>query len=295
MLCGTRYNRRRRRGVTNTWTDSNPICSGGHASNPGFSSTAGIQITMSRFNGVTYNADAQTASIGTGLVWDDVYAALEPYGVSVVGGRVTGVGVAGFTLGGGFSFLSNQHGLTIDTVTAFELVLPNGTVTTATDTMNPDLFFALKGGFNNFGIVTQFTLQTYTQGLVWGGLIITLGEFDALAAATANFYANVTDPKAAIITSFNYDLGASVVEVSMFYDGPTPPDGIFDEFLAIPAITQDISTRSYYSLILRAPSNGLRGYFHTVSLLELTPSDVSAVVNETNFWVSTLALEVPSC
>ncbi|KAF9818098.1 hypothetical protein IEO21_02940 [Rhodonia placenta] len=198
---------------------------------------------MSRFNGVTYNADAQTASIGTGLVWDDVYAALEPYGVSVVGGRVTGVGVAGFTLGG---------------VTAFELVLPNGTVTTATDTMNPDLFFALKGGFNNFGIVTQFTLQTYTQGLVWGGLIITLGEFDALAAATANFYANVTDPKAAIITSFNYDLGASVVEVSMFYDGPTPPDGIFDEFLAIPAITQDISTRSYYSLILRAPSNGLR-------------------------------------
>lgn len=273
------------------------IKGGGHASNPGFSSTAGIQITMARFNGVTYNADAQTASIGTGLVWDDVYAALEPYGVSVVGGRVTGVGVGGFTLGGGFSFLSNQHGLTIDTVTAFELVLPNGTVATVTDTVNPDLFFALKGGFNNFGIVTQFTLKTYTQGPVWGGLIITLGEFDALAAATANFYANVTDPKAAIITSFNYDLGASIGEVSMFYDGPTPPDGIFDEFLAIPAITQDISTRSYHSLILSAPSNityGLRGYFHTVSLLEITPSYIGAVVNETNFWMSTLALEVPS-
>lgn len=76
---------------------------GGHASNPGFSSTAGVQVAMARFNGVTYNSDSQTVDIGTGLIWDDVYSALEPYGVNVVGGRVTGVGVAGFTLGGGKS------------------------------------------------------------------------------------------------------------------------------------------------------------------------------------------------
>ena len=74
---------------------------GGHASNPGFSSTTGVHIAMSRFSEVTYDAAAQTATIGAGLVWDDVYAALEPYNVNVVGGRVSGVGVAGFTLGGG--------------------------------------------------------------------------------------------------------------------------------------------------------------------------------------------------
>lgn len=56
---------------------------------------------MSRFSGVKYDAASQTAEVGAGLVWDDVYAALEPLGVNVVGGRVTGVGVAGFTLGGG--------------------------------------------------------------------------------------------------------------------------------------------------------------------------------------------------
>ena len=56
---------------------------------------------MSRFSGVTYDATSQTVDVGSGLVWDDVYAALEPLGVNVVGGRVTGVGVAGFTLGGG--------------------------------------------------------------------------------------------------------------------------------------------------------------------------------------------------
>lgn len=78
---------------------------GGHASNPGFSSTTGVQIAMFRFSEVAYDATSQTVDVGAGLVWDDVYAALEPYGVNVVGGRVTGVGVAGFTLGGGTLFL----------------------------------------------------------------------------------------------------------------------------------------------------------------------------------------------
>jgi len=69
--------------------------------NPGFSSTTGVHISMYRFSQVVYNAASQTADIGAGLIWDDVYVALQPHGVNVVGGRVTGVGVAGFILGGG--------------------------------------------------------------------------------------------------------------------------------------------------------------------------------------------------
>ena len=105
---------------------------------------------MRRFNNVTYSASTGIATIGAGLIWDDVYAALEQYNVNVVGARATGVGVAGFILGGGaysncpifpavsliidigYSFLTNQYGLAVDTVQAFELVLPNGTVTLVT-------------------------------------------------------------------------------------------------------------------------------------------------------------------
>lgn len=94
---------------------------GGHSLNPGFSSSSGIQISMRRFRQVVYHSNNQTVDIGSGLVWDDVYAALEPYSVSVLGGRVSGVGVAGLTLGGGYSWKTNQYGLTIDNVFEYQV------------------------------------------------------------------------------------------------------------------------------------------------------------------------------
>ncbi|KDQ56646.1 hypothetical protein JAAARDRAFT_194628 [Jaapia argillacea MUCL 33604] len=267
---------------------------GGHASNPGFSSTTGVQIAMYRFSEVTYNAETSTADIGTGLIWDDVYAVLNPLGVNVAGGRVTGVGVAGFTLGGGYSWLSNQYGLTVDTVTAFELVETDGTVTTVTDSSDPDLMFALRGGGNNFGIVTKITLKTVPQGQVWGGLItFTENEIPSVNTATANFASGVTDPKAAIITTYNFLLGQPGVSQLLFYDGPTPPSGIFDEFLAIPYLTMDVSTRDFISLVQSSPSNataGERGIFNTVPILEYTPALIDVIVNETVYWGTQLSL-----
>lgn len=80
------------------------VKSGGHTMNPGFSSTPGVQIALSRFNQVFYDASAQTVDVGPGQIWDDVYAALEPYNVTVVGGRTAGVGVGGLLLGGGMVY-----------------------------------------------------------------------------------------------------------------------------------------------------------------------------------------------
>ncbi|KAA1474543.1 FAD-binding domain-containing protein [Dentipellis sp. KUC8613] len=270
---------------------------GGHSSNPGFSSTAGVQIAMTRFSQINYDASSQTVALGPGLIWDDVYAALEPHNVNVVGGRVTGVGVAGFTLGGGYSWKTSQYGLTIDTVQAFELVLPNGTVTTVT-AADEDLFFGLKGGFNNFGIVTQFTLKTFPQTQVWGGLItITGDQLDKVTAAVAKFSAEVTDPKAAVLPTYNFVLGQTGVSLIMFYDAPTPPSGIFDDFLAIPSFTKDISTRSFSSLVLSSPANataGSRGLFHSVSVLNYTTSLLNVIVNESMYWGQHLALDSAS-
>ncbi|KAJ7349167.1 hypothetical protein DFH08DRAFT_697963, partial [Mycena albidolilacea] len=123
------------------------VKSGVHTANPEFSSTPGVHISMSRFSEVTYNATAQPATIGSGLVWDDVCAVLDPLNVTVVGGRFSGFGIAGYSLRGGYSWKSNLFGLTVDNIVGYELVLPNGTLTQVTATKNLDLFFGLKVQF----------------------------------------------------------------------------------------------------------------------------------------------------
>ncbi|KZT01206.1 FAD-binding domain-containing protein [Laetiporus sulphureus 93-53] len=268
---------------------------GGHMMNPGSSSTIGVQIAMSRFKQVQYNPEARTVSVGGGLRWDDVYEALEPLEVNVVGGRATGVGVAGFTLGGGYSWLTNEHGLTFDNVIAYEMVLPNGTITTVTEASDPDLFFGMKGGYNNFGIVTSFVMKTYPQGPVWGGHVVVMdtdNNLDAVNAATANFAAKVTDPKASAIMAYSHLGGHTLVAMLLFYNGPTPPDGIFDEYLAIPFVQKDVSTRSFLSLIQTTATEktaGFRGYYATVSLQAITTPVLETVTSELLSWTETLA------
>ncbi|ESK87593.1 hypothetical protein Moror_1951 [Moniliophthora roreri MCA 2997] len=143
------------------------VKSGGHTTNPGWSSSPGVLIVTSRFNDVSYDASTNVASVGPGQTGEQVYQKLEPFNVSVALGRVKGVGVGGFTLGGGYSWTTNQVGLSCDTVVAFEVALPTGEVVAATNTSNEDLFFGLKGGGNNFGIVTRIDYTAIPQPAVW--------------------------------------------------------------------------------------------------------------------------------
>ncbi|EKM48450.1 uncharacterized protein PHACADRAFT_108917, partial [Phanerochaete carnosa HHB-10118-sp] len=137
---------------------------GGHGMAPTFSSTTGIQISMVGFSKVEFNREKQTVTVGSGCLWDQVYRKLAPTGYNIVGGAsADGVGVGGWLLGGGYSLKSNRRGLGIDNVIKFEVVTPDGRVRTANLVENSDLFQALRGGGNNFGIVTKFTLKAFSQ------------------------------------------------------------------------------------------------------------------------------------
>jgi FAD/FMN-containing dehydrogenase len=115
---------------------------------------------MSAFTSIKVNAN--TVVLGPGLSWFDVNTALEPYGKAVVGGRMKTIGVAGLCLGGGMSYFNAKYGFAMDQIAAYEIVLASGLVVTASATSNSDLFWALKGGGNNYGIVTAFTLNTFS-------------------------------------------------------------------------------------------------------------------------------------
>lgn len=129
------------------------IRSGGHSPNP-FDANIdgnGVLISTERLNKVTFDPAAKTASLGPGARWGEVYAALDQYRVTVVGGRVLDVGVGGLILGGGLSYLTDLYGLACDNVVSYQVVLGDGKLVQATERSHSDLFWALKGGANNFG------------------------------------------------------------------------------------------------------------------------------------------------
>ncbi|OTA64849.1 FAD-binding domain-containing protein [Hypoxylon sp. EC38] len=140
------------------------VRSGGHNYIPGFASVneSGVLISLSNLNSTVLSDDKKTANIGPGNRWQDVYEALVPQGLTVVGGRVGPVGVGGLVLGGGLSYFASQRGLAFDNVKSYEVVLADGSIVTASaDNQYSDLYKGLRGGATNFGIVTNYELYTY--------------------------------------------------------------------------------------------------------------------------------------
>lgn len=133
------------------------IRSGGHSPNPDASSIdePGLLIDLSKLNEISVSPDKKVATVGPGVRWGDVYAFLDPYKLSVIGGRIPSVGVGGLVLGGGFFHFSGEYGLAADNVKNFEVVLADGRIVNANARENTDLFWALKGGGPNFGDFTR--------------------------------------------------------------------------------------------------------------------------------------------
>ncbi|KAF0330747.1 FAD binding domain protein [Colletotrichum asianum] len=143
---------------------------GGHSTNVDASnSVGGVTIDLNRMDHIELADDRSWANLGPGLVLGEAYTVLEQHELSSIAGRVADVGVPGYTLGGGISNLSPQYGLAVDNVYEYQVVLPNSTIVNASETANPDLYFALRGGGNNFGIVTNFRSRLVSQGKLLSG------------------------------------------------------------------------------------------------------------------------------
>lgn len=136
-----------------------------------------------------------------------VYDGLEKHNRIAVGARVANVGVGGYLLGGGISIYLGRYGFACDNIVSCEIALANGTVVTASSEQHPDLFRVLKGGGNNFGIVTRFTVKTFPiQSPVWGGVALKSADVAPDAAKVLqDFTSNVAnDPDSTVILGAGY-------------------------------------------------------------------------------------------
>ena len=145
---------------------------GGH-SGPGWGIVDdGLVIDLSRMRGVRVDPEARTVRVEGGAKWGDVDHATHPFGMATPSGFISSTGVGGLTLGGGIGYLSRTHGLSLDNLVSVDMVLADGRFVTANAKDNKDLFWAVRGGGGNFGVVTSFEYRLHPVSTVYGGPMI---------------------------------------------------------------------------------------------------------------------------
>ncbi|KAK7756327.1 hypothetical protein SLS62_001553 [Diatrype stigma] len=227
------------------------VRAGGHTNFAGSNNIdgSGVTIDLGLLNTTRYDAATQTAHVEPAAKWKNVYPELEKHGRVVIGGREAEVGVGGFLLGGGNTFYTARYGWACDNVLAFEVVLADGSIVTADATgEHADLFRVLKGGSNNFGIVTRFTLRTIPSSPFWGGYAVRPIDVVAESAkAIEDFTANVVnDPDSAL----NYTIcraprlgGDAAVTILTNVAGVESP-AAFQSFLKMPEVMNNLKPTS---------------------------------------------------
>ena len=143
---------------------------GGSHSVPGFGTVdRGVVIDLSRMRGVRVDPDKRTARAEGGATWADFNAATHAFGLATTGGILGTTGVAGLTLGGGIGYLDRGYGLACDNLVSADVVTADGKFLVASDKENQDLFWALRGGSGNFGVVTSFEFRLHPVKDIYGG------------------------------------------------------------------------------------------------------------------------------
>ncbi|KAL5530239.1 hypothetical protein ACEPAF_6496 [Sanghuangporus sanghuang] len=261
------------------------IRGGGH--NPsGSSSSEGIVIDLSRYiNECRVDPEEKLAYVGGGALWKTVDETAIKYGLAAVGGTVNHTGVGGLTLGGGFGWLAGAHGLAIDNLVQATMVIADGSIVTASESENSDLFWAIRGGGCNFGICTEFVFRLHEQRpTVYSGILIYPPPLvDQVLNVTAGWLQGKPRPDACLLQAITRGPPPEYtpcIVVIPFYNG-TEEEGrkIFSRFLDIGPIdlTKAVPYEQQNGLQNDNVPHGLNYYMRGALQREYSPAVAKAI------------------
>lgn len=246
----------------------------------------GLVIDVLNMKRITVDSATNTARCETGLTWGEFDAATQKFGLATTGGVNSTTGIAGLTLGGGVGWLAGQCGLTCDTTQAFTLVSASGDQLTASDEEHADLFWALKGGGGNFGVVTSISYRLVRVGTVLAGMI--LHPFHRAREVLRQFrdvtMAGLPDElivHAVALTSVNGDPMLAVIPA---YSGANLEEGerVLASLRAFGPPAADLVTPMSYVALQRlfdaAMPYGIRSYWKSMFLPSLPDDAIDAFV-----------------
>jgi FAD/FMN-containing dehydrogenase len=264
----------------------------------------GIVLDMARLNVIEVDPGARLVRVGAGATLGDIDRATEPHALAVPVGVVSGTGIAGLTLGGGVGWLTRRYGLTIDNLVSADVTLATGQAVRASGDDHPDLFWGLRGGGGNFGIVTSFTFRAHPLGPdVFAGTLIYerprwIDALHAYAAWTADLPDELTTLITFMVPPADWELGdRALMFLGFAWAGADRSEGeaVIERLRA--ASRPDVSvldpTRwlTFQSAFDGAMPTGVRAYWRNASFAGLDDAmlDTLAAHCGAQAWVGTAA------
>jgi FAD/FMN-containing dehydrogenase len=194
---------------------------GGHNITGNAVCDGGLMLDLSRMKGVRVDPIKRTARAEAGLTWGEYNRETQAFGLASTGGVVSTTGIAGLTLGGGLGWLMGKHGLSCDNLLSVDMVTADGQFLTASPSEHPDLFWGLRGGGGNFGVVTSFEYRVHPVGPVLAGMVL---HPMAKAKEVLRFYREYARSAPDELTAFTALMtspdGAPIVAIVVGYIGP---------------------------------------------------------------------------
>lgn len=182
----------------------------------------GLMIDLSTMKAISVDAANRTARAEAGVLWSELDQATQQHGLATTGGTVSHTGIAGLTLGGGLGWLMGKHGLACDNLLSVDIVTANGELLTASETENEDLFWAVRGGGGNFGIVTSFTYQLHPVGptILAGMILYPMDQANAVLRFYRTYARSTPDELMVFAVFMNTPDGLPVVALLAGWFGP---------------------------------------------------------------------------